>query len=394
MPTTLDIVTATLKELGVLAIGETAPAEDATDALDALNRLIDQWAAERLQIYTVTRNVVAITGSPILLGTPSASIVTNGTFETFAVSGVATGWTGVSTGGLLFSSAGAPVHGGAFSQSIVATAGGTGYIYQNITARSQQQLTMGVWGQTSGASFANAYLQNLATLNYLQPDMTWGATRNSIASSFAGAGSWGQLTATFVSEQAPSTLQLQLEGVVPAGTSVFFDDVTFTSPVDMPRPVFIDHVNYQDTSPTLTTEYPLERLTEDGFAGLTLKTMTSVFPVSWYYNPTFPYGTLTLWPAPTSTTLQAVIYVPTAVTEFPALNTPVLLPPGYKRMIVKNLAVELAPGYGREVSDVLREQASKSMAVVKAANRRLSDLSFEPAALIGHGGGWSIYTGP
>jgi hypothetical protein len=50
-----DIVTSALKELGVLAAGEVATAADADEGLAALNRLVDQWAAEKLQIHTITR---------------------------------------------------------------------------------------------------------------------------------------------------------------------------------------------------------------------------------------------------------------------------------------------------------------------------------------------------
>jgi hypothetical protein len=43
MSTVGDIVNRALKDVGVLAAGETAPAEDAADALAALNNLVVQW---------------------------------------------------------------------------------------------------------------------------------------------------------------------------------------------------------------------------------------------------------------------------------------------------------------------------------------------------------------
>lgn len=71
MATVLDsAVTPALKELGVLAAGETASSEDTADALAALNRLVDQWAAERLFIYTTTRATWTITsGTYTVAGT-------------------------------------------------------------------------------------------------------------------------------------------------------------------------------------------------------------------------------------------------------------------------------------------------------------------------------------
>lgn len=61
MATARDLITKALQELGVLAAGEVATAVEADDGLLALNRLLDAWAAERLQIYTVTRTTWTIT---------------------------------------------------------------------------------------------------------------------------------------------------------------------------------------------------------------------------------------------------------------------------------------------------------------------------------------------
>lgn len=239
MATASEVIASSLKELGVLGAGETLPAEDASEGLIALNRLIDHWAAERLQIYTVTR----------------------------------TTWT------------------------IVASDG----------------------SYTVGSS----------------------------------------------------------------------------ADVNVARPVFIDRVNFINTSTDPDTEYPLRQLTEDAYAGIALKALTGVFPQAWYYNPTYPTGTLTLWPVPTSATLQGALYAPAAVAQFAALTTSVSLPPGYERMLVKNLALELLPSYSRQPDPVLVAQAREAKETVKRVNRRPMDLSFDAGAL-GHGYGrraWNIRTG-
>lgn len=230
MATIGDLAILALKDIGVLASNESMPAQDGADALAAINSLIDQWAAERLMIYTVTRST----------------------------------WT------------------------IVASTG---------------QYTVG-----SGAD------------------------------------------------------------------------------VNIARPVFLDDqaVRYQDTSLSPTTEYKLKKLTEHGWQQVPLKTQESDQPSWWYYNPTFANATLDLWPVPTSSTLEGVIYHPTAVSEFAALTTAVSLPPGYRRMIVKNLAMELAPSYGQAVNPLLMTQARESKARVKEANTELNEMDFEHAAQIGN----------
>lgn len=170
-----------------------------------------------------------------------------------------------------------------------------------------------------------------------------------------------------------------------------------TGDADVPRPVFPEHVNYQDTAVTPTLEYQLQPLTDDAWSRVPMKTLTSPRPTCYYWNPTFPLVTLSLWPVPTSTTLQGVIYAPEQVTEFTDLTTLVSLPPGYRRFIVKNLALELAPSYEKPVHPALMEQAMDSKAVVKRANKDLMDMNIEQAALgAGRGGKYtySILMGP
>ena len=155
------------------------------------------------------------------------------------------------------------------------------------------------------------------------------------------------------------------------------------------RPVFIDHVNLIDTTQDPDLETPLHELTEDEYAAISQKARTSARCDSWYYNPTFSTarGTLSLFPIQTDSDLSLALYTPTAVPEFTATSDTVSLPPGYKRMIVKNLAVELAPSYQRQIDPELRQQARDAKGVVKRANVRLRDLQFPADALIGGAGG-------
>jgi hypothetical protein len=237
MAVVLDIITDALSDLGVLAAGESATAADADAGLRALNRLVDQWAAERLAIYSVVR----------------------------------TTWT--------------------------------------IAASTQTYLV--------------------------------------------GTG------------QA----------------------------VSVARPVFLDQVRFQDTSTSPATEYPLDMLTDDAWANVTQKTITNPMPTSWHYKASYPYGTLTLWPVPTLATLQGVLYAPQAVAEFSGLSTAIALPPGYRRMLVKNLALDLAPSYGRQVNQALAFAAQDSLATVKRANRTLREMSFGADVLSPGRSSYDINTG-
>ena len=152
--------------------------------------------------------------------------------------------------------------------------------------------------------------------------------------------------------------------------------------INIPRPVYLDHLNYAITSITNPIEFQLQPLTDDAWSRLPIKSLPAPMPTMWYYNPTFPLGTIQLHPIPTRSDLQGVLYAPQAVAEFAALSDVVSLPPGYRRMLVKNLAVELSPSYERPVSPDLAKQADLSKGVVMRANKRIMDLQMDAGALI------------
>ena len=141
----------------------------------------------------------------------------------------------------------------------------------------------------------------------------------------------------------------------------------------------------------------MERLTEQAFQAITQKDLQSTLPLYWYWNPTFPFGVVQLWPVPTQAGLQGVMYAGTAVTQFSALTDALSLPPGYKRMIVKNLATEIAPQFAVTVTPELQSQAQQSMMVVKRANLRIRDIVSDPGSLTAPwaaGWGYDIRLGP
>lgn len=148
------------------------------------------------------------------------------------------------------------------------------------------------------------------------------------------------------------------------------------------RPVYIQNAAFIDTSQTNQTEQRMPILTEWAWQNLRQKTLTSNYPQVLYYNPTFTTGTIDLWPVPTSTTLDGVIYWPQPVAQIATLDTTVNVPNGYKRAMTKMLALELCPSYGVQPSPELKEQAMDAMSAVKRMNKRLRDLEFDPGVLI------------
>jgi hypothetical protein len=170
--------------------------------------------------------------------------------------------------------------------------------------------------------------------------------------------------------------------------------------VDVARPtgpLSIENIGFQDTSTSPTIEYNLGPvLTEDGYAGIAQKALTSVFPQNWYYNPTFTssLGLLIPYPIPTSNTLEGVIYTHTPVAEFSALSETIALPPGYRRFLRLGLAKELASAFDAGLTPELQMSAVEAKSDVKRANMRLSDLSSGLAGVLfgGRGPHYNIYS--
>lgn len=166
--------------------------------------------------------------------------------------------------------------------------------------------------------------------------------------------------------------------------------------INVLRPVHIDAVTILDTSLTPDAESaPLRLMTDADWAAVSVKVETDTQPTAAWYNPTFSsgFGTLELWPVPTSTTLTGVLYAPEAVAEFSALSSTVSVPPPYERALIKNLALELAPSYRAQVTPELQRQANDSLAVLMRANRRLREMEFDPGAGCGSGSTYDITQG-
>lgn len=75
--TVADLISGALQVMGVLASGESPTAAEQTDAFNALNRMLDTWANQRLALYASLRSSYALTP-----GLNPHTIGPGGTFST------------------------------------------------------------------------------------------------------------------------------------------------------------------------------------------------------------------------------------------------------------------------------------------------------------------------
>lgn len=114
-----------------------------------------------------------------------------------------------------------------------------------------------------------------------------------------------------------------------------------------------------------TTDYPMRMLSLTEYAALSLKTIQGI-PAALYDDGGYPQRTLSLYPVPNAA-YSLVLFTKRALTAL-TLDTSVSLPDGYEDAMVYNLAVRLAPEYGKSAPAEVVQTAVESKATIKRAN--------------------------
>lgn len=156
------------------------------------------------------------------------------------------------------------------------------------------------------------------------------------------------------------------------------------------RPVFIrepSYIVYQNVS------FYIKEMTQEQYNGIALKTQQSIIPEWFLYENTFPLGLVTLWPVP-SQILPITFSVGNILSAVASAGTTISFPPGYAKGFLYNLAVELAPYFGKQITkypDIIKTYKD-TMGLIKRANLTPAILKFDPQALGGSNIGWN-YSG-
>lgn len=147
------------------------------------------------------------------------------------------------------------------------------------------------------------------------------------------------------------------------------------------RPVQIRGGFYRDAS---SNDYPFSVIELNQWNGLTPKNQLGYNIEYLYYSPAYPLGSINLWPVPQE---AGTLFIDSlkALQSFANLTTQLSLPPGYKRMIEYNLAVEIAPEFERSVSAEVAKIAQDSKAAVQRINAPANVLVMDDALMTNRG---------
>lgn len=135
-----------------------------------------------------------------------------------------------------------------------------------------------------------------------------------------------------------------------------------------------------------TIDYMLDIVTDENYASIPLKSTGSI-PQHINYTNAYPLSTIRLFPMPASG-YTLFLLSEKELSSF-TLNQTVDLPPGWKRMLVYNLAVELCAEYGQSVPAEVEMIARESKAAIRQAIMTARPMQWEN----GLGNTGNIYSG-
>lgn len=164
---------------------------------------------------------------------------------------------------------------------------------------------------------------------------------------------WSKIAETFTLNVGQQTYQM--------GTGA--SDFNTTRPQLIENALIIPYA----TSPQF--QLPMRILNKDEFASIMLKTTESAIPLFVYNDAQSPISNINVWPIPNSPA-QIVFYSWKPIADFATVDEDISLPPGYERMLRFNLAIELAPEYGKEPSETVLGIAVQSKAKIKRMNSK------------------------
>lgn len=165
------------------------------------------------------------------------------------------------------------------------------------------------------------------------------------------------------------------------------------------RPDWIDRASIIDNSdPTQPLEMKIPVLTEQEWQSVALKLVESSYPGGVYYDFAYPLGNLSFYPIPDTSDMQVALYCAAPLAQFATLDTEYDIPPGNRRALRYNLAIEIAPDYGVSIEEIpiIQAKAAEYLGDLRRVNTRVVQQTAD-SALINmdrrRSGRFSILTG-
>jgi hypothetical protein len=164
------------------------------------------------------------------------------------------------------------------------------------------------------------------------------------------------------------------------------------------KPIEIVQAFVRDTDDDV--DYPIDIVTRDVYNSYIDKALTGISsrPTNLFYDPgvsqqTVQKGTVCLYPIPdSSTTYDLYLVTEKYFNEFANLTDSFTFQTSYKRPIIYNLSVELAPKFGISISPEIKLIADESLKIIETMNSE-NKRQVMNTGLPGQKGVYNIYIG-
>jgi hypothetical protein len=114
---------------------------------------------------------------------------------------------------------------------------------------------------------------------------------------------------------------------------------------------------------------PLRLANYQQFAQQSLRKVGSTWPTMLYDDRNYPLRKLSFWPVPQNAyAVELWLWEPLGT--YTDLTAELNLPKGYERYLILKLAVEVAPEFGKQVSEVTLTNLAQAEAAVKSLNKQ------------------------
>jgi hypothetical protein len=158
------------------------------------------------------------------------------------------------------------------------------------------------------------------------------------------------------------------------------------------RPLAIEQALLRDTAMSPPLDIAMGILTQEQWAGVSLKGLSLTYPLWVYLDLSYPLAHVIVWPIPDSGK-QLVLWLQQPLTAFATLDDAVSLPNGYERLLRLSLAQELCLEYGRAIGPELAALVESARGNVKRANAKTPVLTCDTGTRQGRSKGFNIYVG-
>ena len=390
--TALDLIIGGLRNINALEAGETPQGNDASDALQVLNDLLDSLSTDKLFIYSPVENILSWTPGQFsyTIGNP-----TQGTFTGYTVSGytLITGITNPSGLTITFGvGAGNVTAGGTLTDVQSAIPAGTTIVSLNTGAVTNITFSVAPTGTTGTfTSWSGGAVTGLITFSDNE-------TRTATVS-IGGVATWSPaLTGTPTTSAQINTTTMTMSAAATA-TQTSADSITYTAPGNfaIQRPLRIRQGFTRITSSgNLGLDYYFDcQNSIDNYNQIGYKGVSGPWPKYAAYQPAFPYGSLRIYPNP-SQAGEVHLWTDLILSNLTTVNQTFSLPQGYARALKKLLAIELAPEYGKNPSAELLRQAWAAKNDLKTLNETpVVQMNYDSALNYpsGKDAGWVMHGG-